>query len=172
MIRSLKRLDQVHQQLLDTVGPLDSARFTRRPANGEWSVGEIVQHLYLVEERVIKDLKRAIEAEPGRISLLRRFIPTSIVSLRIKKVQSPKAVTPIEVPEKDVVVANYNGARQSLKELCSSHGRERFKQLVFKHPFLGPIDGTATVDFVGYHERRHLKQIREVLKKLGTQVNP
>jgi len=169
MIRSLKRLDEVHQKLVDTVEPLDSKLFTQRPSDTEWSVGEIVQHLYLVEKRVIKDLKRAIDAEPGRVSLLKRFIPTAIVSLRIKKFQAPKAVIPIEVPEKDVVVANYNGARQSLKELCNSHGRERFKQLVFKHPFLGPIDGTATVAFVGYHEQRHLKQIHEVLKKLGTQ---
>jgi len=28
------------------------------------------------------------------------------------------------------------------------------------------IDGVATVSFVGYHEQRHYKQIREVLRKL------
>ncbi|HKO60639.1 MAG TPA: DinB family protein [Pyrinomonadaceae bacterium] len=167
MNRSLQRLDDVHQKLLDTVTPLDSELFMQRPSDREWSVGEIVQHLYLVEDRVIKDLKRAIDSEPGRVSFVKKLIPTYIVSLRVRKFQSPKAVKPVDVPAKDQVLTNYNVARQSLKELCRSQSRERFKTLVFNHPFLGPIDGTMTVSFVGYHELRHLKQIREVLKKLS-----
>ena len=167
MNRSLKRLDVVHQKLLDTVQPLDTELFMQRPSDNEWSVAEILQHLYLVEERVVKDLTRAIAAEPGHVSFLKRFLPTSIVSLRIRKFQAPRAVNPVEVPEKDAVLANYNGARQALKDLCNSHGLKRFRTLVFNHPFLGRIDGAATVAFVGYHEQRHLKQIREVLKKLG-----
>lgn len=170
MNRALKRLDVVHQKLMDTVAPLDSKLFTQRPTDSEWSVAEIVQHLCLVEERVIKDLKRAIAAEPGRVSFLKRFIPTAIVSSRLVRVKAPKAVSPIEVVEKETAIDNYNRARQSLKDLCTTHGKERFKQLVFKHPFLGDIDGTATVAFVGYHEQRHFKQIREVLKKLGPSV--
>jgi hypothetical protein len=160
----------VHQKLLDTVGPLDSKLFAKRPSDNEWSVAEIVQHLYLVEERVVKDLKRAIDSEPGRVSFLKKLIPTFIVSLRVRKFQSPKAVKPVDVPAKDQVLANYNTARQSLKDLCRSQSRERFKTLVFNHPFLGRIDGTTTVSFVGYHELRHLKQIREVLQKLGGSV--
>ena len=167
MNRSLRRLDEVHQKLLDTVQPLDTELFRKRPSDSEWSIAEILQHLYLVEERVIKDLTRAIAAEPDRVSFLKRFLPTSIVALRIRKFQAPKAVNPVDVPEKDAVLANYNGARQSLKDLCHSQSGERFRTLVFNHPFLGRIDGAATVDFVGYHEQRHLKQIREVLKKLG-----
>ena len=167
MDRSLKRLDVVHQKLLDTVQPLDTELFMQRPSDSEWSVAEILQHLYLVEERVVKDLTHAIATEPGRVSFFKKFLPTSIVALRIRKFQAPKAVNPVDVPEKDAVLANYNDARQTLKDLCNSHSAERFRTLVFNHPFLGRIDGAATVDFVGYHEQRHLKQIREVLKKLG-----
>jgi hypothetical protein len=169
MNRSLKRLDVVHQKLVETVGPLDPQLFMQRPSETEWSVGEIVQHLYLVEARVIKDLKRALDAEPGRVGFFRRFIPTFIVASRVMKFKSPKAVNPTEVPEKETTIENYNRARQSLKDLCATHGKARFKQLVFKHPVLGDIDGTATVAFVGYHEHRHFKQIREVLKKLPRQ---
>ncbi len=167
MNRSLKRLDVVHQKLLDAVQPLDTEMFMQRPTDSEWSVAEIVQHLYLVEDRVIKDLTRAISAEPGRVSFFKKFLPMSVVALRIRKFQAPKAVNPIRVPEKDAVLANYNGARQTLKDICNSHDAKRFRTLVFNHPFFGGINGAATVDFVGYHEQRHLKQIRDVLKKLG-----
>lgn len=81
--------------------------------------------------------------------------------------KAPKAVNPVEVFEKEVSLENYNRARNDLKELYTSHGQDRFRNLVFKHPFLGQIDGVATVSFVGYHEQRHYKQIREVLKKLN-----
>ena len=169
MNRSLKRLDVVHQKLMVTVVPLDSKIFMQRPSKDEWSVGEIVQHLYLVEERVIKDLKRALDAEPGRVGFLKRFFPTFIVSLRVKKFKAPKVVNPIEVPAKETTIENYNRARQALKDLCATQGKDRLKQLIFKHPFFGAIDGPTTVAFVGYHEHRHFKQIREVLKKLPRQ---
>ena len=166
MNRSLKRLDTVHQKLIETVAPLEAGLFSTRPAKDEWSVAEIVQHLCLVEERVLKDLEREIAKAPQNVGFLKRLVPTSIVSSRLLRVKAPKAVNPVAVLEKDVAIENFNHARNSLKELCASHGHDRFRKLVFKHPFLGDIDGVATISFVGYHEQRHYKQIREVLKKL------
>src|SRR5207244_5043462 len=166
MKRSLKRLDSVHQKLIETVSPLEAGLFSERPSRDEWSVAEIVQHLCLVEERVIKDLEQAIAKEPQTVGFLKKLVPTSIVSSRLLRVKAPKAVNPVTVMEKDVTIENFNRARNSLKKLCAAHGPDRFRKLVFKHPFLGEIDGVATISFVGYHERRHYKQIREVLKKL------
>ena len=168
MKRILKRLDSVHEKLLRTVTPLDPKLFSQRPTEGEWSVGEIVQHLSLVEERVIKDLEKAEGSEPRRVGLLKRLMPTSIVSSRLLKVKSPKAVAPIAPAEKEAAIEALQIARSKLKAFCDSHDQERFRKLIFKHPFLGEIDGVATVSFVSYHEQRHFKQIREVLKKLGT----
>ena len=169
MNRSLRRLDSVHQKLLETVSPLEAELYSKRPSPDEWSVAEIVQHLCLVEERVIKDLKQAIASEPQSVGLLRRLIPTSIVSSRLLRVKAPRSVNPVAVLEKEKTIENYNRARSDLKQLVSAHGHSRFRKLVFKHPFLGNIDGVATISFVGYHEQRHYKQIREVLKKLGGQ---
>ncbi|MEK6279061.1 MAG: DinB family protein [Acidobacteriota bacterium] len=167
MKRALKRLDSVHEKLLQTVTPLDPELFSRRPSDTEWSVAEIVQHLSLVEERVVMELEKAIAREPQRVGLVRRFLPTSIVSFRLLRVKAPKGMNPITVPEKELAIQNLDRARRDLKALCDTHGVDRFRNLIFKHPFLGDIDGVATISFVGYHERRHYKQIREVLKKVG-----
>jgi hypothetical protein len=157
-----------------TVAPLDESVFAQSPAAGSWSVAQIIQHLALVEDRVVKDLEKGVSRPPRRVSFVRRFVPTSIVSSRLLRVKAPQAVDPEnagstevnEIPGKAVAIANYNRARNDLKSLCATHGNERLRQVVFKHPFLGQIDGVATVSFVGYHEHRHYKQIREVLKKL------
>ena len=166
MKRSLRRLDSVHQKLIGTIAPLEPKLFSQPPAAGQWSVAEIVHHLCLVEELVIKQLEGAIARPPQRVGFFRRFIPTSVVSIRLVRVKAPKAANPLSAPEKDVAIENWNRARSALKELCATHGEDRLRQLIFKHPFLGDIDGVATVSFVGYHERRHYKQIREVLRKL------
>ncbi len=175
MKRVLKRLDRVHEKLTATVAPLAEGLFERQPADGGWSVAQILQHLCLVEERVSKDLEKAVSRPPRKVSFVKRFVPTSIVSSRLVRVKAPQAVNPearaeseevSAMPGRDEAIANYNRARNDLKNLCATHGEDRFRQIVFKHPFLGEIDGVAAVSFVGYHERRHYKQIREVLGKL------
>ena len=166
MKRVLTRLDSTHRELLAAVEPLDEAILTRRPAETEWSIAEIIKHLRLVEERVIEELGRALERPPAQLGLLRRLVPTSIVASRLIRVQAPKAVVPVNPPDKITNLAEFNRVREELKQLCQNHGKERLNQATLKHPFLGPISGVAAVSFVGYHERRHFKQIREVLKKV------
>ncbi len=166
MKKALQRLDTIHQKLIATVSTLEPAVYSRRPAEGEWSVAEVVHHLCLVEDRVIKELERALARPPQRIAFFRRLIPTAMVSSRLIRVKAPKAMNPLDSPAKDRAIENFAQTRSNLKALCATHGAARFRQLVFRHPFLGPIDGVATVSFVGYHEQRHYKQIREVLRKL------
>ena len=166
MKKILRRLDSVHQKLLGTVSQLEPEIYSRRPTEGEWSVAEIVHHLYLVEDRVTQELEGAIGRAPQRVGFFRRLIPTSIVSVRLIRVKAPTGMNPLNAPSKEVAIENFDRARQSLKSLCAAHGNNRFRNLVFKHPFLGDIDGVATVSFIGYHEQRHYKQIREVLRKL------
>ena len=166
MQRIIKRLDSVHGQLTGTVTPLAAEVFSKRPAAEEWSVSEILHHLNLVESRVIKELEKALSGTPQRLGLLRRLVPTSIVGSRLIKVKAPKAMNPTAAPEKEQSLADYDETRSRLKSLCEKHGRDRLQQVVFKHPFLGKMSGVAAVSFLGYHEKRHLKQIKEVLIKL------
>jgi len=169
MQKTLARLDSVHHRLIDCVANIEPDLYARSPGEGEWSVGEVVHHLCLVEARVIKELERVIAQPPRRVRFLKRLLPTSIVATRLIRVKAPKGVNPIDPPARDKAIETFNQTRDSLKTLCAAHSKERFRNLVFKHPALGEIDGVATVSFIGYHELRHYKQIREVLRKLGNQ---
>ena len=167
MNRALRRLDTIHSKLLDTIVLIDDSLFSRSPSENEWSVAEIVHHLCLVERRVVKELEKELAGPPRKLPALRRLVPTSIVASRLVRVKAPKAMNPTDPPAKNEIIENYNAARSKLKELCATHGHQRLKQVIFKHPFLGEIDGRATISFVGYHEIRHFKQIKEVLKRLN-----
>jgi DinB superfamily len=163
----VRRLDSTHDKLLRTIKPLSTEIYTSRPSEDEWSVAEIVHHLCLVERRVFKELGKALAQTPRQVGFLRRFVPVSIVGLRLIRVKAPEGVTPSNPPEKDETISAFNDIRGQVKKLYEEQGKDRLNQIVFKHPFLGELSGMAAVNFIAYHERRHYKQINEVLRKLN-----
>lgn len=170
MKSTLKRLDAVHQQLASTVSAVDPALLSQRPAENEWSITEVVEHLCLVEGAVMGYVKSKLHEPPVQVSFLKKFLPMRIVSLRVKRLQAPKIVQPSQnLPSMDELLKKYDTIRADTKEVCIKEGRERLSGVCFKHPYFGDMDGAATVSMIAYHEQRHLKQIREILRKLATQ---
>jgi uncharacterized damage-inducible protein DinB len=168
MEKAIAELDSIHGKLLDTITPLTDERFARRPSPDQWSIAEIVHHLCLVEQRVIVELEGALEKPPVHVGLLQKLVPVSLlVGRRMVRVKAPRTVEPLNPPSKEEVIANYENVRRSLKEFSAQHGQERIQQLGMKHPFLGTFDGISAISFVGHHEMRHYRQIKETIKKLG-----
>ena len=167
MKRVLNRLDSVHQKLSTTVAAIDPNLFPKRPSENEWSVGEVIQHLFLVETRVLTGLELALQAPPARVSFLKKLIPLGIVSVRLFRVKAPKAVEPLKTLPKEESLSSYNDVRAQLKQFCIKHGRKQLNQTSLRHPFFGDIKGVTAVSMIAFHELRHYKQIRGILKKLG-----
>lgn len=168
MERVFNQLDSVRTQLLAAVERLDEKRFNQRPSDAEWSVGEVIHHLYLVEKAVHKQLEEALAKPPRKVGLLKQYlqVPPWIVGLRTIRVRAPKYVEPLNPPPKKQVLENFKKQRESLKALGQRHGRERLLQTFVKHPIFGDYDGIHAISFVGYHELRHFKQIKETIKKV------
>ena len=164
---TLKRLDTVHEKLSTAIRTTNPDLYFKRPGENEWSMAEVVQHLCLVEQSVLLALKKGLETKPAKIGFFKKLIPMRIVSVRLPKIKAPKIVTPNNPPAMDELLKTYDSARADLKQFCTDHGSERLKGLSLKHPLLGNIDGVAAVSMLGFHEERHYKQIREILKKLG-----
>jgi len=172
MKRTLRRLDTVHERLATTVNGVDPALLSRRPAENEWSVAEVVEHLYLVERAVMNYLKSKLDQPPVKVSFVKKLIPMSIVSLRVKRLQAPKIVQPsADLPSMEELLRKYDALRATTKEICITEGQERLSKICFKHPFFGDMDGAAAVSMIAFHEQRHLKQIHKILKKLDANKN-
>lgn len=164
---TLKRLDTAHEKLSTAIRTTDPNLFFKRPSESEWNIAEVVQHLCLAEQHVLKDLKKGLATGPAKVGFFKKLIPMRIISWRLVRVKAPKAVSPNNTPAMDELMQSYNQVRVDLKQLCADYGSDRLKEIRFKHPFLGDIDGLAAVSMLGFHEERHYKQIREILKKLG-----
>ena len=167
MKRTLNRLDSTQRKIATAIDPLESVLFRKRPAENEWSIAEVIHHLRLVEDRVLSDLNASVQRPRAKVGVLKKLVPMRIVSLRFYRVKAPKAVQPGNPPPKEDVIRNYNDTRARLKQFCAEQGRARLRQISFRHPFLGNLDGVAAISMVAFHEQRHYKQIREILKKLS-----
>jgi hypothetical protein len=168
MKSTLKRLDRVHEKLTTAINCVDPALLSKRPAENEWSVAEVVEHLCLVEGAVMNFLKSKLNDPPMKVSFVKKLLPMSIVSLRVKRLEAPKIVRPAaDLPPMPELLKKYDALRANTKEVCIKEGRERLSQICFKHPFFGDMDGAAAVSMIAFHEQRHLKQINETIKKLS-----
>lgn len=172
MKSTLKRLDAVHQQLATTVRAVEVDLVSQRPAENEWSVAEVVEHLCLVESAVMGYVKSKLNEPPVKVSFLKKLLPMRIVSLRLKRLQAPKRVEPSrDLPPISELLKKYDAIRADTRDVCIKEGRERLSGVCFNHPYFGDMDGAATVSMIAFHEQRHLKQIREILKKLSARKN-
>jgi DinB family protein len=167
MKSTLRRLDAVHAELKTTVNGVDPALISKRPAENEWSVAEVIEHLCLVESAVMKGIKAKLAQPPVKVSFLKKFFPMRIVSLRMKRLQAPKYVQPAnDLPPLDELLKKFDEQRARTREICTTEGPQRLRGVCLKHPYFGDMDGTAAVSMVAFHEQRHLKQIREIINKL------
>jgi len=103
---TLKRLDTVHEKLSLAVRNTNPNLYSKRPAENEWSIAEVVQHLCLVEERITEALEKSRKGGSPQVGFLKKLIPMRIVSLRFKKLKAPKLVTPSDPPPMNELLEN------------------------------------------------------------------
>lgn len=80
-----------HARIAGLVRPLDAERLFRRPPNGGWSVGEVLEHLCVSAEAygpLILGLLRA--ARPDAAAPLREWTPTFFGKLLVRLLGAPR----------------------------------------------------------------------------------
>lgn len=169
----INTLDRTRAQTLTIIETIDEASFGKRPVPERWSVAEVIHHLTIVDNTIIGGIKQKLEEPPQRLSLARRLTQPPLwllVTNRFVRVKAPARAEPLNPPAtKQETLDNFRRKREELKTLAREAGRARLNEIVLPHPFLGDYSGTQFVRFAGYHEQRHLKQIREIVKELSTQ---
>jgi len=168
----INNLDRTRAQTLALIETLDDDTFGKRPVPERWSVAEVIHHLTIVENTIIGGIKQKLQEPPQRLSLVRRLTQPPLrllVTNRFVRVKSPARAEPLNPPAtKRETLDNFTQTREELNTLTREAGRARLDEIVLPHPFLGDYSGTQFTRFAGYHEQRHIKQIKEIVKQLAT----
>ncbi len=144
---------------------MSPAELAARPAAGGWTVLDVVQHVIIVEELVL----RALPTRPGPLPLTQRIRSgLRLTALRIYlrsggRVQAP---TPAILPQGSVPLeelrARWDHTRAGYATALASFGPEDLLRPMMKHPIVGKLTPVQTLTFLGTHLTHHGRQIERI----------
>lgn len=152
-------------RLLEELRGLASEDLARRPAEGAWSINEVVEHLVIAEELSLRLLEKEAPAERGnalrstfRIHLIRAVF--RYLSVRIKAPST--RLLPSGTASLDELAARWGEARCRLAGYLGGLTADTARARPFRHPLAGWITPAQWVDFIGSHVLHHQGQIARV----------
>jgi len=166
----LKNLADSRERLLATVQGLSREQLHYRPAPGRWTVAECVEHIAVVEGRVLGLIQKTLSDGPalskrsameGRDSAL-----VEDVAGRVTRFQAPEYLVPRGQWPDEQLLKEFEAVRQGTREFASSTGADLRKHF-YAHPVLGELDLYQWLLLIGAHCDRHRAQSEEVMTGAG-----
>lgn len=180
--------ETVRRQITARVETLNDAQQTLRPTEGCWSVAEIVEHLSITEQNMVRligmllnkaesasaenssapatDDEQAASAAPTD-DAARPFKPFSMDALvemiRDKKLTAPEQVRPGGQIALADSLANLQRTRATVESFRTRLEAADLGAATYPHPFFGDLNASQWLAFIGHHEARHLRQIERLL---------
>ncbi|MFY4775328.1 DinB family protein [Metabacillus sp. RGM 3146] len=154
-----EHMKEVRGELLNEVESVSEEEFHQKPEEGQWSIGQLVDHLQKIENVMTETFKRiAPSAEDKKVEEKNLVAVTD----RSYKKDAPDSVAPGEEPiNREEVIMALTEARRDLMAYVDMLDYDLSAKSL-KHPVMGELSVKQWVEFIGYHEERHLNQLREI----------
>jgi uncharacterized damage-inducible protein DinB len=171
----LESLDTNRGTLEQALAEVPDDLRTRRPAEGRWSVAEILEHLVIVEGRVLALVETHLS--PDMIAGIGREQETDSVFLTIDTAGLVDRSRPLVAGEQsqprtgmsiDESWRELVARRRRVKEMVRAADGAALGSITIPHPRLGALNLYQWLVFLGSHEARHAAQIREVAAALSS----
>lgn len=154
------------------VAAINEAQAAFRPADDEWTIGEIAEHVNIVNGgflRITHKLLKQAEADPkpAPADLNQGSVIVDADGNQAPKFQAPEMVR----PKGGVAVADaVAGLRQTIAGFAEIQSRLEAVDLSeqkFPHPAVGPLSAYQWMILLAEHSDRHLGQIGRVKAAAG-----
>jgi hypothetical protein len=148
----------------------------QRPAATSWSVAEIVEHLAIVETAITRVVSQGVRtATPGPDVDSTPVLPTldqGRLLDRSEKRVAPDALLPSGTMTAAEAWDALGRSRDELLEAITEFDGLALDVIRAPHPSLGELNGYQWLGFIGAHEARHARQVREVGGLLAPDPEP
>ena len=160
--------------LRSAVDRVPAALRQQKPAPDRWSVAEVLEHLGLVEGRVVMFFGPLLQAAPtlgadtqtGATTLDRTALRN-----RDNRIAAPAPIQPtgsVSAEDAWTILQETRVRLLAMLDVAETERRD-LAQVSRPHPVLGPLDGYQWVGAIGGHEERHTLQIHEIADALESQ---
>lgn len=144
-----------------------------KPADGRWSVAEVLEHLAIVEARTVAALTPMV-ADCPVVGAAATATPLDRTLLRDRttRVAAPDLIQPTGTLDAQQAWAALETSRRDLLTLLAAAEGRDLTTIGRTHPRLGQIDGYQWISSIGGHEERHTLQILEIAADLRARTEP
>jgi hypothetical protein len=166
-------LEDARRELHNAVDSVPAHARDKRPAPDRWSVGEILEHLSLVERRfaaiIALRINEAMGIGLGSEESQRQGLPPDLQQMlrdRANRRTAPDAVQPTGTVGHQAAWAELERIRRQLEVAVLAADGLALSTVTHTHPVFGLLNVYQLMDFIAGHETRHAKQIRGVAESL------
>jgi hypothetical protein len=163
----LDQLTSTRDRVLKVVDGLTPEQWTFRPAEGRWSIGECLEHITLVENRVTglignKLSEGAPEAEKQNVERISDALLTQSLLDRTNGRKAPEAIQPSgQWGNSNELLTQFQSARQRTAEFAANTQAD-LRRYFHPHGAFGQLDCYQWLIAISFHGVRHAQQMEEI----------
>lgn len=157
--------EKIRNEVLAAASELSDEHLNLRPSEKEWSPMQILEHLQLMETVIANNISRQLLKEESKKVMKK---PIQMTVNRAIKVDAPEYVTPSdEFITLEEMKERLSQSRELLYRVYDGSTEEILTSKSMAHPVFGKVPLIQWFPFIGYHEKRHLKQLEEAINKIN-----
>jgi hypothetical protein len=155
------QLNATRKEILTAIESIPEHLFNAKKSEHTWSVGQVLEHLHKTEVEITKAITYMLSLPPQEPIA---DIPLAMTLDRSKKITARSTITPSsQALNKRDILDSLSKSRNHLLQLIDTIPSELdLTRIGFKHPVFDEISLKQWIEFIGYHEKRHLAQIEEI----------
>jgi hypothetical protein len=159
---AIRELEATCGEVIDTCVGMPDEAWTRADGEGRWTVAQILEHLTIVERRVVSLLEKMLGQPPEpdwheRTASKDAMLPQTRVAN--EKISAPPVLHPTGQQSPDELIAAFRSARAATLEFARRPDQP-LKEHTQNHPALGHLNGYQWLVLTAHHTTRHLAQIK------------
>lgn len=157
-------IKNVREEIWNSVTGLTDAQLNEVVEEGKWSIAQVLEHLHLMEENVIRLIQHALNQNEFEVP---GTFPVQMVADRTKKTAAPEILNPSNnFQTLEELKKKLSQSRDSLEKVIQNLSADELNGKTFEHRRFGVLSIKQWISLVGYHEKRHIGQIEEIKKEL------
>lgn len=150
----------IREEIWKSVNGLTDEQINKVVEEGQWSIAQVLEHLYLMEESAISGIKEVLLEEGLNPTDLKEI---EIVADRSIKRDAPDHLIPTgQFQTLENLRVRLTKSREALVKSVQGVSDEVLNNKSFLHRRFGLLSIPQWINLLGYHEQRHLEQIEEI----------
>ena len=169
LVKKYEAIDAIKQRYLKRVSSVSLEKLNAIPANGGWSLGQVLFHVAYAESGTVLVINRNLAEDKVKLksnisAIVRHLLLVAFLRSPFKA-KAPKGVS--KVPESithDEISKYFDKNTTDFKKILADLPTELENKFIFKHPVGGLFNIEHTLDFVREHYLHHEMQLNALLK--------